>query len=267
MPRRLFRFALLVVIVAAVNGMSIRLAAVSRFPTPQEVFAYALLFAEVGLTAVWSGLSATSWWTRVAGHSTVVVAAVFVAARVHANHGDWLALFAVQSIAITGPLLLARCMGLLLTRSVDVAGGDPFQFSLRHLFIGMTAFAVLLGLGRVLYPLLRSYSRPAGNIAFEASVLGSGFSVVALIATWTALGTGRRSLKLLVFVVTTFAVGSLVAAITGRPAITDQIAIVSLVVLQAVLLSAALAAFRRAGYRLIRLPDRASPAEPAARLQ
>lgn len=183
MPRRLFRFALLVVIVAAVNGMSIRLAAANKFPTPQEVIAYALLFAEVGLIAVWSGLSAALWWMRVAGHSTVVVAAVFVAEQAHANHGGWLALFAVQSIAITGPLLLARWMGLRLTMNVDVAGGAPFQFSLHHLFIGITAFAVLLGIGRVLYPLLRSYSRPASNIAFEACVLGSGFAVVTLIAT------------------------------------------------------------------------------------
>lgn len=175
-------------------------------------------------------------------------------------------LFAVQSVSITGPLLLARLAGLRLARKSEFAHHVPLQFTLRHLFAGITAFAVVMGVGRVFYPLLTN-TRHSRSIAVEACLLGSGFALMALIATWTALGTGQRNAKLFVLVVTTLAVGSLVAAITGRPAITDQIAIVSLVVLQAVLLSAALAAFRRAGYRLIRLPDRASPAEPAARLE
>lgn len=255
MLRSASRCAPIVLVVAAMNGIAIPFAAASNFPAPQEVFAYALLFAEVGLVAVWSGLSLVSWWMRVAGHASAVVAAVAAAETVHANHGAWLALFAAQSIGITGPLLVARWLGLRLTRSIEVARGAPLQFSLRHLFISMTAFAVLLGVGRVLYPLLRSYSRPAGNIAFEACALGAGFAAVALIATWTALGTGGRIVKLLVFVFATFAVGCLFAAIEPGSRVSHQIAIIAIVVLQATMLACALAAFRRAGYRLIRLRD------------
>lgn len=262
-PRPFVRRALLVLAITALNVSSAGLAVVSDFPAPQVVFAYALLFAEVGLIAIWSGLSAMRWWVRAAGHLAVFAAAVTATESMHGNAGGWFLLFTLQSVSITGPLLLARFAGIRLARSIDVAHGVRLQFTLRHLFIGMTTCAVLLGIGRALYPVLRSGSRPARNVAFEACLLGIGFASVALIATWVALGTGGKSVKLLVFVIAMVAVGILFAAIEpGTP-----VAIITMVILQATMLTSALAAFRRAGYRLMRLRDRASRSEAAVKLQ
>lgn len=247
MSPRSYRWAILIIGVVGINMASIGAAARSEFPAPLVVFAYALLFSEAGLIAVWSGVSAARWWIRAVGHSTAFIAAVFAAEGVRGTHGyygDWIGLFASQSLAISGPLLGARLFGLRLGRNTDDVRAAPLQFTLRHLFIGTTILACLLGLGRAIYPLLVD-----GNNALEMCLLGSGFAAVALIAAWAAFGGGAPGVKLVVLIVTAVAVGWLFAMLEPP---NDLIPIIALVVAHTALLALSLLLFRRAGYRLIR---------------
>ena len=215
------------------------------FPHPAAVCGYALLFAEVSLGAIWLGIGRSAIALRLAGYIAILGAAYFGLSVLHDNGGQWANLLAVQTTAIGGPLAAGRAYGLRLQFVGLEPNAERWQFTIKHVFALTTACAVLLGLVRVV-----SWS-PAihGGKAFETLLLGSGFALMALVASWAAIGYGRVVFKLAALPSVTLLVGGLLTAIEGRP--DSNLGIMALVFGQMLCLALPLIALRQLGYRLV----------------
>lgn len=217
------------------------------FPHPAVIVGYALLFSQVSLGAIWLGIGSNAVVVRLAAHVAILAAIYYGLSALHNNQGEWVRLLAVQTVAVAVPLAVGRWYGLRLQVTSSTNDEQPWQFTLKHLFLLTTACALLLGFLRLAPPW-----RPSGNRLTEALLLGGGFALMALIAAWVALGHGRRLFKLLALPVVTFLVGCLLMAIEGRRGRAGDLAIMALVFGQMFFLAGSLIVLRRCGYRLVR---------------
>lgn len=178
----------------------------------QRLLALAFLSAEFGALAVWLILGSGWLGARVA---LVVLASLPVKMLADAlgfhlralRWGDaWSIIVAVQIAATSALAALLRVAGYRIEceeQTGETRG--PVQFSIRHLLIATTVVAVLVP---VVQGLLRSSSPWMGAGQWlHASVDGVVLALVSLAALWTALGTGRWPIKLLVFVLLAVAAG------------------------------------------------------------
>lgn len=235
----------LVIVNLGADVLAVGYGAGQTFPHPALVVAYALVFAHVSLGAIWLGLGATVIGLRLAVYMGLLAAAYAGLSALHDNRGQWLRLLAVQTLAICGPLTVARKRNLRLQATGSMPNEQPFQFTLKHVFALTTACGLVLGLLRVAPPW-----PTVGNRAIEVW-LGIGFALMAMVASWVSLGYGRWLIKLLALPLVTFLVGSLLVAVDGRGNRPAQLGAMMLVFLQMLFLAAPLVVLRRYGYRLV----------------
>jgi hypothetical protein len=230
-------------LVADVIAVSLGIGAV--FPAPSLLIAYGLIFSQVGLAAIWVGLSTSRFWMRI-GLMTVVVAAAFYATNSLHESAAWLGVFSVQSLAIIAPLLVLRRGGLrlqIVTASVDAR---PWQFTLRHLFGATTICGLLLLAVRGLQPWVNRH-----DLLHQGCLLGAGFALIGLVETWACLGAGRWPSKLVAVPTLSALVGWLFIVLDGNGNVRSRFGIMALVLFQSLLLTASLTVMRARRHRLI----------------
>lgn len=218
-----------------------------HFPHPAAVCGYALLFAQVGLGAIWLGVGGSPFALRLAGYVAVVGTVYFGLSVLHDNGGQWASLLAVHTLAIAGPLAAARAYGLRLQLAGVEPSAERWQFTLKHVFVLTTACAVLLGLVR-----LAPKSPAINDHAFQALMIGAAFALMALVASWAAIGHGRRVFKLAALPTVTLLACGLLTATEGRNSLESDLGIMGIVFGQMLFLATPLFVLRRLGYRLVR---------------
>jgi hypothetical protein len=156
-------------------------------------------------------------------------------------------------------------------QSQSPANTNPaLQFSIRHVFIGTTILALLLGLAKAGDLLTAKFAqRLNGDSTFFVFSVASGTAIVLLVALWAALGRGNRLVRATVAIVLPLGIGGAIAwycVTIGRP----QLFVVNspywmfvwyetgywwigFMVLTATLLASSLIIFRTLGYRLVRV--------------
>lgn len=239
--------ALLVIANALADAVAVGMAIGGSFPHPAVVVAFGLLFSQIALAAIWLSLGNRGAVARIAAYSGVVASVTVGLLAIEDQLQLWLVLLALQTLGTSGPLTVARWFGLRL-RVTDLAGDEqPWQFTIKHVFALTTACALLLGLIRLVRPWI-----DIGNSLIEASFIGGGFAVVALVAAWVSLGRGRLLLKAAALPVATFLVGGTFIGIEGSTALPDALGMMAIVFGQMVSLSMSLMVLRRLNYRLTR---------------
>jgi hypothetical protein len=247
-PTRIGPVLGLFVVLVIVDAVAWRWGVRHDWPSLIRVGCYALVFSQVSLVAIWIGLGATSALLRALGLAAAVGFGTLALRALHDRSGLWLVLLAIQVVAVIGPLAAARLCGIRLVREATPAtrsAGRPLQFTLWHLFAGLTVTAVLMGIGRLVLPEI------AGPRVYgELIVIGGGFAAIALVAVWAGLGIGAVWLKPPVLLSVSAGVGYGIAILVeGRD---DVPPLVAMSVAQALCLAGSLAVVRRAGYRLVR---------------
>lgn len=251
---------LLVVASAAADTVFVAVAQEGVFPYPPLVFAYALIFSQVSLAAIWAGLVSRHLLLGALGLAMTYAIAIVPLNALHSNDGAWGRLLVVQMAAVALPLLAARAIGIRLSREVPYAAPDRFrltriQFTLRRLFAVTTSAAILLAFGRIIAQRLPPMQHCADLITF-----GGGFASIALLATWASLGVGSVRLQVVVLLAGSLAVSSLlVRMVPTSPE--NVLGIFCLVAGNCCLLAASLGVLRRHGYRLVRRAA-ADPPQP-----
>ena len=233
----------------------------------------ALVCAQVSLVTTWVGLARRPVPWPVAAAVVVVVAlgallGLSLSGRIPSYwfgpRLDWLAGLSLQTLAVVGPLWIARLAGLRVVtqeglRSAAKTDSDrPVQFSIAYLLGWMTALAIVLGSLRWVLGgdmlLLSDASWPVGHAWLEVAVFSLGNAAIAWPAPWAVLGARRRIAGTLMLCL---AAGGLLAVyllVSGSTAHRWTFAVFCAV--QVAVLVAVLGVFRVAGYRLVRHPKR-----------
>jgi hypothetical protein len=241
-PVKTSRIIVLGVILGAVaDVVAIGYGTGKSFPHPAVVVGYALLFAQASAAAIWLGIGSDSVVLRLVAHLAILVGIYLGLSRLHDHGLQWLQLLTVQTLAVTGPLAVGRSYGLRLDRTATAASEEPWQFTLKHVFLMTTICALVLGLIRLMPRL------SLGHGLAEGSMIGAGFALMALVAAWVAIGYGPWYFKLLALPAVTLLVGCLVAAVDGGR---SAAAVMALVFCQTLFLTGWLAVLRRCGFRL-----------------
>ena len=244
-PRRRAALSVLLIIHAAAG---IYLGAVSP-ATPAILMAFflAVVFCQASLVGLWSGLSAQHGMLRLVG---LIAGAAFLAIECNLGIGQLsleIAFFAaLPCVLVAGMTWVARRYKGKLSRldSGQSEKTEALQFSIRHLLLLTFAVACLVAVGKTLAPVTRGL-----DILAQITVLGVGYTVVALTSIWAVLGTGRPMLRS-PFVVLMAAVAGAVSGYTadaGR----DLWFWASVNGLQTIFLVATLWVVRAAGYRFV----------------
>jgi hypothetical protein len=234
---------LAVIVSALADVVAILCGAGRGFPDPRLVVAYALLFAQASVGAIWLAIGSSVVRVRIVAHLALLAFLYVGLSALHDNRGQWLQLLAIQTSAVTGPLLVGRWYGLRLRVTSSAAAEQPWQFTLKHVFVLTTVCAVVLGLARSIPHWTLS------NDLAEAALIGGGFALMALVAAWVAIGSGRWFFKLMALPVVTLLVGWLLAALEGG----NTGGLMALVFCQMLFLVGWLGVLRRCGFRLVRL--------------
>jgi hypothetical protein len=239
------------------------------WPNPLLLVVFSLAMSQVSMVAIWAGFGGKSIPWRMLGlvlttlaWSRLIAVVQFAGPLAQVTTmtpgeitTDWTIVLSAQSILILVCLSIARSVGVTLPVAGEPdparpsAGRSSLQFSLGYLLSWTTVVAVVLGLiqATVDYEFLRKF--PA-FVWHDYAILGLTNAGVALAAFWTALGTRRPGLRILVLVLTTtvaiFAYKLLVTHVRF-PAVPVVICL-----LQALWLVASLWVFRVAGYRVVR---------------
>ncbi|MBN2477388.1 MAG: hypothetical protein JXB62_22475 [Pirellulales bacterium] len=231
----------------------------------------ALSLSQVGLAAIWAGLSRQPIAWRLA--SMVLVVALWGFSLAVILPGDsviprtaWTPMLLGHALMVFVPLWISRaCVATAaeMAGSADSAGTgnadsagrgavdrSAWQFSLRHMFTWITAVAVILGM--IQFGRRQGLLPPSSLIEpWDFSViLGAVHGLVALAAVWAALGRRRPVLRAVVSCLPLIAALVFYRLLAGdherRMVLTMQC------VLHAALLCGSLWVFRMAGYRLSR---------------
>jgi hypothetical protein len=229
----------------------------------------ALALSQIALVAIWAGLGSSFAALRI---PVLIGAAIGWATLLYWPHNStrylgafnfylaeslWTIRLLCQAFVIYLPLGVARIWGLRLARRGDAASPTVplrrFQFSIANLLAWTTGVAVMLGLSRYLFELIRQCADLSPK-AIPWMLIGElclGQAAIGLAVLWAALGTGRRGWRAAVLVA-----AFLVAILLHAPWATLSTASLpdysQLCLLEAILLFAPLWVFRIAGYRLVR---------------
>jgi uncharacterized membrane protein YhhN len=168
--------------------------------------------------------------------------------------GMWLLMFAIQTVAVSVPLLVARPMGLRVEHASTVHGAEDstarpkrLQFSILYLLGWMTALAATLGTLKYVAPFESLPLRWLANWSLLAVLLSH--AVVGLAALWTVLGTRRFPLRIMSLVLANLTAFAVVYVRIGYP-LDKPWSVPMLYVLDTLWLIGSLLVFRVAGYRL-----------------
>lgn len=216
---------------------------------PGSAVLLALAFSQISLATIWAGTARRRVWLKFL--SVPATMAAWLVVFIQVGPGDAMTilwLFGVQFLGVIFPLLVARLLGVRLAIPETVAGSSrPLQFSIGHLMLLTAAVAGVVAIGRNL---------DVPNMGSEREILlAPAFSLIALLAVWAALGTGRILFRLLLLLMLAPAIGVGMAQLL-MPATDQLFAFALLNGLQAVLLAGSLWIFRLGGYRLLRRPRR-----------
>lgn len=225
------------------------------FPSPEQLFWYALMFSQTGLICVWSSLSTAILLWRGLGAAGCLVAIGLALGTVHNSAGMWLMLLLLQAAVIGLPLGWARSRGVRLSR-IDAltATARPLQFSLRHMLWGTTGVATFMAVVRTLD---MSSQLPRGQMVGEFFVLGGALGAIGLASAWAGWGASSRAMRFALSLAVSAAAG-LVMALAMAPG--NEFSLVWLAIGTGALSGAYLSLLRRRGYGLV-WQAAAAPAE------
>ena len=191
---------------------------------------YGLLFAQIGLLAIWLALG-TWWWLRrlatfCAG--TVAVGWLLTSAENTLEKLVAMSFPMGAGCAVAGGFVVA-CHGWpklrLVQCSARLSPGTRFQFSLGRLMAVVAAVAIVFTGARITHQcVVAAINRNLEDLAQDAFVLNAsdivrldelamyfGCVVVAWAATWACLGTVRPLVKSLLSILLASMLGALVA--------------------------------------------------------
>lgn len=234
---------LAVIVSALADVVAIGCGVNRSFPHPAVVVSYALFLAQTSAGAIWLAIGSGTVRLRLVAHLSLLAAIYIGLTVLQGNRPGWLQLLGAQTLAITGPLVVGRWYGLRLQLTSAAPDEEPWQFTLKHIFVLTTVCAVLFGVIRSM-PHWTLRDRLA-----EAGLIGGGFALIALVGAWVAMGYGRWFFKLLALPVVTLLVGCLIVALGGSHP-SANLGVMALVFCQMLLLTGWLGVLRRCGFRL-----------------
>ncbi len=228
------------------------------WPDLRLALLFSLVFAQVGLTAIWAVLGRTVLPWRMAGLVAVVVgwsvtlAAVLPGAVADLVTDDaWGVQLLLQAGWVGAVLVPARACGgrlaVVPTRRAE-RGLRRFQFSLGYLFAWITSTAVVLGLWKFtfdLFPLDAS-----SRFWQEAVAIGAVHAALALMAVWAVLDSRCWCVRLQAAGITAVPVVLVFAFWIRQAGREALLALLVLWLLEAFWLGFAVYVVRVAGYRL-----------------
>ena len=264
----LLGLAIVAVDLVAVSVVCLQPGPLILWPHPTLGLFLALVCAQVSLVATWVGLARRpAPWPAAAAVVVAISAGALLAFALSSEvPSDWFGslgwplVLSLQTIAVVGPLWIARLAGTRLVTQEDLrqAGHTdpdrPVQFSIAYLLGWMTALAIVLGLVRwvlvdgVLG--LGDATWPDPHAWLEVAVVSVGNAVVAWPIPWAVLGTRRPVFRALAPLLATGLVIAVFCLLSESAA--HRWTFTWLYAAQSAVLVAALGVFRIAGYRLVR---------------
>ncbi len=213
------------------------------WPAVPAVIAMGLVFAQVGLAAVlvvWG--SGTLLLRSLVAIPLIFFAAILAARSTNENLPAWISILLAITVIVGAPLSIARLAGVWIVKScepLNMAGSR--QFTIFGILTLTTLVAVILGIGRLLFPW-----REIGGVALFALALGG----IPWICAPTALAADRWHGIVIPAVVVCPLAGWLIS-LTGFPPEQHKVALIAMACIQGALTIGACAVVRVAGYRLV----------------
>ena len=247
---------LLILATVLVDAVAVTITHQYDNPQPAVILTWSLQLAQVSLIAIWLALGGqASPWRLFATVAILIAWSYAMASLPDAPEvGMWLLMFAIQTVAVSVPLLVARPMGLRVGRAASVGGADDssagpkrLQFSILYLLGWMTALAATLGTLKYVAPFESLPLNWLANWSLLAVLLSN--AVVGLAALWTVLGTRRLVLRMTSLVLANLTAFAVVYLRIGYPLDTFW-SVPMLYLLDTLWLVGPLLVFRVAGYRL-----------------
>lgn len=247
-------------------------------PTPATAFQLSVIFADAGLLALWSGMSAAPLMMRLAVFTLGLLC--LVTAGLSVQDQSWemeeSASIVIEILVPAGVMFLflislrkARTKLRLIQQRTMPTSQAGTQFSIKHLFAATTAVCIILASGKAV-----QVWEPFGVGWTDSAILFTVASLcvilVGLATFWGALREQSPHFRLLAIVAASFALGPLPLVSYGfdiHSSADRQIAMAwsAIFGFQAINTAATLFFFRSCGWRLCRGPveQRPSAAEIA----
>jgi len=271
--------------IMALVDLQLAVVSASNLSHAVRCLAAGVLAGQCGALVVWGLLGSGPITWRIPSLLVLVIVCwncYELLVRVRANYSwmqlSWNDLLIVESVALAALCAILRLWGysLRVVAGKDESGREqsnenpPLQFGIRDVLIGTTCLAVLLGIAKAgdflsVQFVQRTY---AVGFLYVATVAVSSAAVL-LVAIWAALGRGSLTLRILVLLLASLAVGEALAwyaVHVGQPKMALNLdyrfahwyAIgywwIGWMFLAPALLAASLVIFRTLGYRLVWVP-------------
>jgi len=212
--RRLLIIALVLVhlgaTVLAVQTMSVDLPGY-RWPRWQCIFVEVLATGHVALLASWLSIGNAPFGIRAGASAFVVASWLMIFDYLALDHEQWSMVFALQVLAISVVLLLARLSGLRLHNSGSIREHLPTvrrnRFSLQGMLQWVAAFACVMFLITVVQKTPSAPELLGYGEFLRPPLLGLLLASVAIVAVWTTLVANQKLIPLLPLVAITIVAG------------------------------------------------------------
>jgi len=232
--------------------------------------AFAFMSGQVGLLTVWGMLSPVFLAVRLPLAVLGLALVTSFAASFGGGSDLWFAILCWQSLATTILCGVLWFFGFRVRRlRRDQPTDRRLQFSMRHLFAWTTTVACVVGVVRLIDV---SSFLLLGSDSLLASVgLGGCFSIVSMVAVWSALGADKLLIRLIGLAVSAPVIALSIGAVglSSVPAwISESLFLGSVynpvlwftwTCLATCFLAGLLAIFRTSGYRLLRIATSTNP--------
>lgn len=235
---------LLLLATAAVNLTAVQIHNGWPWPTLTTAIVFASAFAQTSILAVWLGLGRGLLIIRFGTLIAAITFWTYVLSDFRMSDGIWALGLGVLSVSVLGGVLLLRAFGNVLS-IVEPAGeialrDSRFQFSLGHMFLGMT-----LAAGAAFGARFVDYA------VWPLAVITAPFSLTAVLAAWSVLAIGNpaRRILLLAFIAPLLGAAGHYWRFSSAE---NCLANGGMCALHGLLIVAALSVFRVGGYRLVR---------------
>lgn len=230
-------------------------------PTPLMAMYSGLMFSQIGLLGIWTGLRTSHWAARLLG---VGLGMAYLARQFlglpRTDHSALLLFMIISIVAVASVLLVVRkwiARVQLGNGEVLAARARGVQFSIRHLLLLTLATGCLLALGRW----IRTYF-PNSDDLFFAALFSLCCLTITLPSVWSMLGTPHPFLRSTLVCGVAVGAGTLLAAVFSLR--DNWFHLCSIMVLDWLFLHASLLVVRLCGYRLVRLRRPGTAATSAA---